>query len=145
MYELIQIGSKVIIIAVILIIAIFTSYKVWKADLDINKLLNPRRAVEQSVDNKLSWLPTRETEAIYQNDNIVARIKGEKINLEDGIIEFDEIYQSNTLDLGSEFEFQKWKLRLFQAESMIGLNPSRSQDGRIIQKAKCKIAGERRP
>ncbi len=144
MYEVIQIGAKLIIIAAIVLIAVFASFKVWKADLDLSKLFNPSLIVKQSVDDRLSWLPTREKNAIYQSENVVGKVTGDSVYVEKGIIEFQEISQSANLDLGSEFEFQKWKLRFQHAETMVGLDSSRPQDGRLLFKVTCKIVGERR-
>lgn len=144
MYEVIQIGAKLIIIAAIVLIAAFASFKVWKADLDLSKLFSPSRIVKQSVDDRLSWLPTREKNTIYQSEDIVGKATGASIDEEKGIIEFQEISQSADLDLESEFEFQKWKLRFQHAETMVGLDTSRPQDGRLLFKVTCKIVGERR-
>lgn len=143
MYEVIQIGAKLIIIVAIVLIAAFASFKVWKADLDLSKLFSPSRIFKQSVDDRLFWLPTRERNTIYQSEDIVGKVTGASVDEEKSIIEFQEISQSADLDLESEFEFQKWKLRFQHAET-IGFDTSRPQDGRLLFKVTCKIVGERR-
>lgn len=143
MYEVIQIGTKLIIIVTIVLIAAFASFKVWKADLDLSKLFSPSRIFKQSVDDRLSWLPTREKNTIYQSEDIVGKVTGASVDEEKSIIEFQEISQSADLDLESEFEFQKWKLRFQHAETT-GFDTSRPQDGRLLFKVTCKIVGERR-
>lgn len=67
-----------------------------------------------------------------------------QVDEKQGQILFDEIYESNALDLASEFEFQKWKLRFQSADTMTMLNVGAPQKGRTITKAMCKITGDRR-
>ena len=143
MFEFFQVASKLIIIAAIVILAGAASVRVWRADLDLRRVLSPKRALESSIDKKLSWLATRETDALYQGYKVVARVSGAAVDEAKSEVRFDEIYQSNQLDLGAEFEFQKWRLNFDSAESMTMLTASAPQKGRIIEKAICKIAGMR--
>jgi hypothetical protein len=145
MFDLLQVAAKLIIIAGVMLFALFASLRVWRADLDLRQLLSPRRAVKRSVGESLSWLPTREKDALYQHDKVAARIAGAQVDEEQRQILFDEIYESDALDLGSEFEFQKWKLRFQSADTMTMLNAAAPHKGRTITKATCKITGDRRP
>jgi len=115
MYEFLQLGAKLIIIAAIAIIALYTSLRVWRSELDLSKLLSPSRMVDRSVDESLSWLPTRQPDALYQDGQLVAKTGESTLDEENSRILFKEIYQSNPLALGQEFEFQKWRLRLVGA------------------------------
>jgi hypothetical protein len=143
MFGILQIVVKVVIIAVIVLVAIVASLKIWRFDLDLGQLFSPRRAVEKSVEQKLSWLPTREKESLYQNKQIVARIVGASVKEGEGQIHFEEIYESERLDLGSEFEFQKYRLRFRSAETLTMVDSAAPQKGRIITEAVCEIIGVR--
>jgi hypothetical protein len=48
---MIEFLAKGIIIASILLVAVLASVRVWRADLDLRRLLSPRRAVESSVES----------------------------------------------------------------------------------------------
>ena len=143
MYDVIQIIAKFIIILGIIIVATVMSLKVWRSDLDLIKLLKPGHIVNKSAEEKLSWLPTREEDAIYQNETVVARTKGEKINLEEGIIDFQELYKSDSFNRKAEFEFRKWKLSVIRIEVKYDNYSSRPLDGIILVNVRCKILGER--
>lgn len=143
MFELLQIISKLVIIGAIVILAILLSLRVWRADLDLRQILNPKRAIESTVEKRLTWLPTREKDALYQGGRILARVSGAVIDEAKSTVRFDEIYNSNELNLGAEFEFQKWRLRFRSAESVTMVLASAPQKGRIIEKAVCEIAGLR--
>ena len=143
MFDLLQMATKVIIIAAILIVAVFAAAKVWRADLDIGRILSPKRAVQSSVDEKLSWLATRERDGLYQGGRLVSKVTGPTVDEARSEIRFNEIYQSNELNLGAEFEFQKWRLKFRAAESIVMISASAPQKGRIIEKVVCQITGVR--
>ncbi len=145
MLDLLQIVTKVVIIAALVLVAILASIRVWRADLDLDKLFSPRRAVESSVDEKLSWLPTRENNALYQNGELVARVERPVVDEAQRSVQFAEIFQAHNLNLETEFEFQKWRLKFKSAEMLIGLDASAPHKGRMILKAVCEIAGIRNP
>jgi hypothetical protein len=144
MVDLLQVAAKLIIIASVMLVAVFASVRVWRADLDLRQLLSPRRAVEKSVGESLSWLPTREKDALYQKGAVAARVTGAHVDEEKAQIKFDEISQSNSLDLATEFEFQKWTLQFQSADTLTMLNVAAPQKGRIITQAVCRITGDRR-
>ena len=144
MFDALQVGSKLVIISAIAIVAIIASLRVWRADLDLRQLLSPARVVDRSVTDNLQWLPTRDSNGLYQGTKLVARISGRPLTDESkSLVAFEEIYQSNGLDLDREFEFQKWRLRLESADEVIGLDTSAPQKGRIMKKVVCAIIGER--
>jgi hypothetical protein len=143
LFEFLQIVVKTVIIAAIILVAVVASLRVWRTDLDLGQLFSPKRALESSVEDKLSWLPAREKDALYQNGQIVARIINANVRENEAKVFFEEIYKSNDLDLGSEFEFQKYRLRFQSAETLTMINVSSPQKGRIIEKAACEIISER--
>src|SRR4030042_1483386 len=129
MFELLQIITKGVIVIGIMLVAFFAVIKVLHADLDLRHLCNPRKIVEQAANEKLSWLPTREDNAIYQNGRVVGRVVGDIVNGD--IFSFSEIHQCNELDFNSEFEFKKWQLKLDKCDEMIGIDSSAPHKGRI--------------
>ncbi len=143
MFDVLQIIVKVAIIAGILLVAGFGVFRVWRADLDLGRLLNPKRAVQSSVEKKLSWLPTRDRDALYQDGQIVARVRGARVEESESEVRFEKVYKSNDLDLEAEFQFQKWRLRFRSADTLTMLNTAAPQEGRTITKAVCEITGDR--
>jgi hypothetical protein len=143
LFGFLQVVAKTVIIAAIILVAVVASLRVWRTDLDLRRLFSPKRALESSVEEKLSWLPAREKDALYQNGKIVARIIDATVRESKAEVFFEEIYKSNELSIDSEFEFQKYRLRLRSAETLNMFNSSSPQKGRIITKAVCEIIGER--
>lgn len=132
MYDFFQIGAKLIIIAAIFIIAVYSTLRVWRMDLDLWRLLSPGELLERGAGDQLSWLPSREQDAIYQTGKLVARVSEPKVDEAHATINFSEIYNSNPLDENSEFEFGRWRLKLRSYRLMVGLNVSAPQKGRIF-------------
>lgn len=145
MYEVAQYTVKIIIIAATLLVAVIVSLRVWRAELDLRELLHPGRMLKRSVDASMDWLPKREIDAIYQAGKIVARVSGIKIDHGNRKILFDEVYNSQTLNLEAEFEFQKWRLKFLGAESITSFDTSQPHKGQIITQAVCDLLGARKP
>jgi len=143
MYEVVQYTVKIIIIAATLLVAVIVSLRVWRTELDLCELLSPGRMLKRSVDASIGWLPKRELDAIYQTGKIVARVSGVKIDQGNHKIFFEEAYNSQTLNLEAEFEFQKWRLKFLGAESITSLDTSQPQKGQIITQAVCNLLGIR--
>ena len=101
----------------------------------------------------LTPTPVRQDDAIYQDGEIVARVS-EVVTVEQsqGRILFEEIYDSNSLDIKSEFEFQKWRLMLREYESFAGDTielisgpdgPSKVHKENVFKNVECEVIGER--
>jgi hypothetical protein len=145
MFDILQIAVKLLIISFFVVLALIASLRVWRAELDLRQLLSPRRALEGSVADKLAWLPTRDAGGLYQGGEVVAKVSGSKVDEDKHVVLFDEVYESNSLKLDEEFEFQKWRLRFKSADKIDGLNSSQPQKGRIMSKVLCTIIGPRSP
>jgi hypothetical protein len=100
-------------------------------------------APTSTTDYSPTLSPAREADALYQRETIVARVSGVTVEESQAMILFQEIYNSNLLDLASEFEFQDWRLQFHGAEAIIGLDTSQPDKGRIITNAICEIIGSR--
>ncbi len=143
MYEFLQIAVKLILIAATIIVALMVSVRLWYADLDLQTIVNPYRLIKRAADAQVGLFPTRETDALYQDRKLVARVEKAVVDEKATAVRFDEIHTSNQLDLQREFEFQKWRLRYRDAQAIIGLDTSAPHKGRIIREAVCEIVGER--
>jgi hypothetical protein len=86
MFEIIQVGAKLMIIAAILLVAGFASLRVWRADIDLRQLISPSRAVSRSADDSIKWLPTRDSNALYQNSQIVGIVDGVTADEQHGLV-----------------------------------------------------------
>jgi len=144
-FEFVQVAAKTVMIAVVIVVAGLVSVRIWRADLDLRLIPGIKKAVKSSVDEKVSWLPAREPDALYQAGEIVARVSGAQVDATKSLVLFEEIYRSNRLNLADEFEFQKWRLRLTSVETMVMLDASAPEKGRILQVVACGIVGQRPP
>ena len=68
----------------------------------------------------------READAIYQDNRLVARVVDPQIDIEAKNVQFGELFQSDTLMLPDECEFQKYKiftpLEKFQKKRFLRFN-----------------------
>jgi hypothetical protein len=145
MYEVAQIIVKLVLIAAALFVAGIVSVRVWRSDLDLRELFSPKRALSRAIDPHVSWLPIRDPVTIYQDGRAVAKVEDAQLEPTASKLVFTEINRSGELDLGREFEFQKWRLRFLGADTIISLDTSRPDKGRILQTAVCQIIGIRSP
>lgn len=142
-YELAQFIPKLVITLIGMLFFGFFLVKLWRMDLDFSTTASPSRIVEDVTNKALSTLHAREPDAIYQSGKIVARTTGETVSELNEVIKFDEIYQSNGLDLNSPFEFRKWRIEFVHAGTMTQLKINAPQKGKILETVKCKIVGTR--
>ena len=143
MYEVFQIIAKVIIISAILLIAGFAALRVWRADIDLGQLINPRRAVDRSASEAVDWLPTRDPTKIYQDGHVVGNVYGANVNEEAGSIIFKKVDKAVNLDLKKEFEYQKWSVRYKEAGSSAEIGGLAMQANRVFGNMVCEIIGRR--
>ena len=143
MYEIFQIIAKVVIISAILLIAGFAALRVWRADIDLGQLINPRRAVDRSASEAVDWLPTRDPTKIYQDGQVVGSVYGANINEEAGIITFEKVDKAIDLDLKKEFEFQKWCIRYKKAGTSGKIGGLAMNTNLVFGNMECEIIGRR--
>jgi hypothetical protein len=141
-YTLTQVLVKIVLTLVIAVPTIWGITKIWRLDVDVAKTISPKRIAE-SLAPKHSFVVTREENALYQNGEVRAVVEGCAIDEASGLVSFSEISKSGRLDLGKPFEFRKYVLIFTSADTMIGLNASFPEKGRMILKAKCSIKGIR--
>jgi len=148
-FDLVQILAKLIIIAGIVLAALYASVHVWHADIDLRSLASPVRALKDAVDEQLGWLPTREKDALYLGGKIIGRVFGDAVVDESSKqIVLPEIYDAegvSTLLAGSEFEFQKWRLKLRSTVQLNMLETGAPRKPPRMLKVRCQILGTRSP
>ena len=138
-----QIIIKIIFIFLISYTAIFLSIKIWRMDIDVKEFINPIRWFHSSIEDKTSWIPQREKNAIYQGNQIVGYIHGIEIDHPEKTCLFYEIHNANNFDRTKEFEYQNYKLKLVKYEQWVGLDTSNVSKGNIYKKVLCDITGTR--
>jgi hypothetical protein len=144
MYEIVQVAAKIIIIVAIVLIAAFASFRVWRAEIDLRQLMNPRRAVDRSVRDTVDWIPTRDPEKLYQNGQVVATVHGTVVDEAKRTVTFKKVDRSLKLDIGKEFDFQKWRLRRKGEETIAELSGLAMERDRVFGNMVCEIVGTRR-
>jgi hypothetical protein len=143
MFEAIQILAKVVIIAAILLVAAFAALRVWRADIDLRALVSPQRAVERSAGEAVSWIPTRDASSLYQNGQVVGAVEGISIDEAASTLRFAKVSRALGLDVGKEFEFQKWRLKFERADSEATIGGLAMQPDRAFGSMVCRIVGTR--
>jgi hypothetical protein len=65
--------------------------------------------------------PARDPDALYQNGNVVGKVAGARITLNDSKVYFEQIEDAGNLDTKRTFEYRDYVLRFIRADSFIGL------------------------
>ena len=83
----------------------------------------------------------REVDAIYQENRLVARVIDPQVDTEAKQVRFGELFQSDTLMLPEECEFQKYKILVQKIEDATKLDRNAPDKGRILRKVSANIVG----
>ena len=83
----------------------------------------------------------READAIYQDNRLVARVVDPQIDIEAKNVQFGELFQSDTLMLPDECEFQKYKILVQKIEDATKLDRKTPEKGRILRGVSADIVG----
>lgn len=85
----------------------------------------------------------REEDAIYQNNQLVARVLDPAMNPAQKEIRFGEVYCSDLLVLPEECEYQKYRLLVRRIEYASKVNKEEPNKGRILRGVAAEILGYR--
>ncbi len=96
------------------------------------------RAIAQSVA-----AVQRESDAIYQNNQMVARAVGAETDAQAKSIHFAELYNSDYLLLPDECEFQNHRILIRKIAYASKVEKESVQKGRILRDVTAKILGYR--
>jgi len=143
MYEIIQVAVKIIFIAAALLMAGFVSLRVWRAEIDLRQLMNPRRVVDRSIDDAVDWIPTRDPHKLYQNGKVVGVVQGVVMDEAKRTISFEKVDRALNLDVSKEFEYQKWRVQ-HKGQGMVGdIGGLAMEQNRVFGNMVCEIVGTR--
>ncbi len=84
-----------------------------------------------------------EEDAIYQDGNVVARVVGPEVRLNDREIHFAEVNSSDLLMLPEECEFQKYRLIVKRIEYASRIDKKAPEKGRVLRGVVAEILGYR--
>jgi len=85
----------------------------------------------------------RESNAIYQNQRLVARVVGEEINPPAKEIRFAEVFNSDELLLPEECDFQKYRILIQSVAYASRIDKEAPHKGRILRGVVAEILGYR--
>lgn len=85
----------------------------------------------------------RQDDAIYQNDEPVARALETEVDLEAKEICFGELYESDRLLLPDECEYQKYRILIRKVAFATRLDKNAPHKGRVLRGVVAEILGHR--
>lgn len=83
----------------------------------------------------------READAVYQENRLVARVIDPEVDLEAKQVRFGELFQSDTLLLPEECEFQKYRILVQKIADATKLDRNAPDKGRILRGVSADIVG----
>lgn len=96
-----------------------------------------------AAESKAGAAKDRETDALYQNDRLVARVAGAEVDLAAKQIRFAEIYNSDELLLPEECEFQKYRILIQRVADATKVSREEPHKGRILRGVVADLLGHR--
>jgi len=85
----------------------------------------------------------RQDDAIYQNNERVARTVEAEVDLEAKEIRFGELYESDPLLLPDECEYQKYRILIRKVAFAASLDKNVPRKGRVLRGVVAEILGHR--
>ncbi len=95
------------------------------------------------AEQKSAPRPTREPDAIYQRDKLVGRVLEPEVHLEAKEIRFGEIYNSDSLLLPDECEYQNYNIVIQRITFAAKVEPGALHKGRVLRGVVADILGYR--
>jgi hypothetical protein len=83
----------------------------------------------------------READAVYQANRLVARVIDPQVDLEAKQVRFGELFQSDSLLLPEECEFQKYRILVQKIADATKLDGNAPDKGRILRGVSADIVG----
>lgn len=87
--------------------------------------------------------PARDPDALYQNENVVGKVVGARVTLNESKVYFEQIENASNLDTNKNFEYRDYVLHFVRADSFIGMlvqAPGGIKTG-VYQRVVCEIVG----
>lgn len=86
---------------------------------------------------------TREPDAIYQNNSIVARVSGAEVDDEAKELRIDEVYKSDDLLIPEECEFREFRILIQRITFASRVDKTALHKGRVLKGVSADILGFR--
>jgi hypothetical protein len=103
--------------------------------------MSQNSAVSVLSNERAGHASQREASAIYQKGRVVARVENAQADLQNKVIKFDEIFNSDYLLLPDECEFQNYRLLVRQIEYATKVEKTAMHKGRILRGVTAEILG----
>lgn len=71
--------------------------------------------------SRQSTKPARDPEALYQNENVVGKVTGARVTLNESKVYFEQIENAGNLDTRKNFEYRDYVLHFIRADSYTGM------------------------
>ncbi len=137
-----QIALKIVFSLIIVGLSIWALRWLWLRDIDVQQLLRPDKAIIRKMEETMKkMVPVREEDALYQGNRIVARVEGATVDKVNKVVSFREIHHSGNMDLSEPVVFQKYKLELRHIDTLINLDVSAPEKGRILRGVRFELLG----
>jgi hypothetical protein len=87
--------------------------------------------------------PARDPDALYQNENVVGKVIGARITLNESKVYFEQIENAGNLDMNKNFEYRDYVLHFVRADSFIGMlvQAPGGVKTSVYQRVVCEIVG----
>ncbi len=112
----------------------------WTRDIDLSRISLPA-VVREWFEKLSSTVPTRDTNAVYQDDQIVGKVEDARVDTQRRVIWFAVIHDSVRLELSRPFVFRKYRLRTLDVGEDNGGETFAPWQGRIVRNVTCEILG----
>jgi hypothetical protein len=107
------------------------------------------RGLKDSIDKMTtpvsapSVKPARDPDALYQNENVVGKVIGARITLNESKVYFEQVENAGNLDTNKNFEYRDYVLHFVRADRYIGMlvQAPGGVATNVYQRVVCEIVG----
>ncbi len=122
---------KVFLTIVVLFFSIGSLKWIWRSQIDVKET---GRKLLETPQKSMDWVATREPDKIYQNGKVVGNVSG-PVDDSDEYIKFQELSETSALNQNAFFEYQRYKLKIKQIESITGMKIDTSNDKSSVKRS----------
>jgi hypothetical protein len=122
---------KVFLTIIVLYFSIGSLRWIWRSQIDIKETV---RKILETPQKSMDWIATREPDKIYQDGKVVGDVSG-PVEDTDLYIKFQELSETSALNQNIPFEYQKYKLKIKQIESITGMKIDTSNDKSSVKRS----------
>jgi hypothetical protein len=122
---------KVFLTIVVLFFSIGSLKWIWRSQIDVKET---GRKLLETPQKSMDWVVTREPDKIYQNGKVVGDVSG-PVEDADEYIKFQELSETSALNQNAFFEYQRYKLKIKQIESITGMKTYVSNEKSYVKRS----------